>query len=369
MRNYLSLPGYRPAGEINLSGLNNALEGYGQQRNLDAQIARQTEEQRYQRGRDSLQDQRVAKADARGDVKFYGDQAAAIDRLQGPQRTAAWQRLIASHPSRDSLTPEYLDPARGPALVMAEAGQYRDPIDDEIKRAQLSNLRQRQSPQAPAIHEIYDQETGQPVKVIWNGASFVPIGGQKRLSPKEQAAEDANDPNVTAGKIAAGLDRLAAVPNDFSNYTFESAVGPLQGDQNSYFGPVARAFGSIANTFSARSPTEVRNRIAGDTEAIAAAIKPLIRKPGEGTWTDADQARLVAVVGNLAQSRNADEYRRNLEGVRQRVQANFGIAVPEINLKATTPEPGDSGPQPGAIEDGYRFRGGDPADPSSWERI
>lgn len=27
------------------------------------------------------------------------------------------------------------------------------------------------------------------------------------------------------------------------------------------------------------------------------------------------------------------------------------------------------GPQPGAIEDGYRFRGGDPADPNSWEPV
>ena len=31
----------------------------------------------------------------------------------------------------------------------------------------------------------------------------------------------------------------------------------------------------------------VRNRIKGDTEALAAAIKPLIRAPGEGAWTDA----------------------------------------------------------------------------------
>jgi hypothetical protein len=31
--------------------------------------------------------------------------------------------------------------------------------------------------------------------------------------------------------------------------------------------------------------------------------------------------------------------------------------------------PAQSGPQPGAIEDGYRFKGGNPADPSSWEEI
>jgi hypothetical protein len=30
--------------------------------------------------------------------------------------------------------------------------------------------------------------------------------------------------------------------------------------------------------------------------------------------------------------------------------------------------PAQSGPQPGTIEDGYRFRGGDPSDPNNWER-
>lgn len=32
-------------------------------------------------------------------------------------------------------------------------------------------------------------------------------------------------------------------------------------------------------------------------------------------------------------------------------------------------QPQQAGPQPGAVEDGYRFRGGNPADPSAWEPV
>jgi hypothetical protein len=36
---------------------------------------------------------------------------------------------------------------------------------------------------------------------------------------------------------------------------------------------------------------------------------------------------------------------------------------------AAAPAGAPKGPRPGTIQDGYRFKGGDPANPSSWERV
>ena len=84
----------------------------------------------YQRGRDQ-------KADARADVTWYGKQASAVDQMQGPQRAAAWQKIIAAH-GADGLTPEELDPMTGPKLMMAQAGQFVDPLERKMKEAELA---------------------------------------------------------------------------------------------------------------------------------------------------------------------------------------------------------------------------------------
>lgn len=42
------------------------------------------------------------------------------------------------------------------------------------------------------------------------------------------------------------------------------------------------------------------------------------------------------------------------------------VPIPAEQGNAVAPS---AGPQPGAVQDGYRFRGGNPADPNSWERI
>ena len=45
------------------------------------------------------------------------------------------------------------------------------------------------------------------------------------------------------------------------------------------------------------------------------------------------------------------------------------IEVPEKARGSLSNPPQQSGPKPGAVEDGHRFKGGDPSNPSNWEKV
>lgn len=165
--------------------------------------------------------------------------------------------------------------------------------------------------------------------------------------------------------IMSGLSNLNRATTDYNDAAFTNALGPIQGAEPGWLGTpftaVARGFGEAANAYEGgnATPNEVRNSINGSTEALAAAIKPLIRAPGEGPWTDADQARLVAIVGDLAQSSTKDEYRRRLNGVADRVRTNFNLDIPFDAFGTSPPQARQAAPPAGGWVDvggGIRVR-------------
>lgn len=131
MRNYFALPAPQVPSNaiIDMSGLSNAFETLRQQRNRNELLAREDEENKYQRGRQARSDSRADESHARGQVEWFGKQALAVDQLQGPERASAWSAIISKHPNRGRLTGDYLDPMRGPKMVAAEAGQWADKSD------------------------------------------------------------------------------------------------------------------------------------------------------------------------------------------------------------------------------------------------
>lgn len=99
-----------------------------------------------------------------------------------------------------------------------------------------------------------------------------------------------------------------------------------------------------------------------ELEAAVGAIQndmlALTRVPGIGSQSD-----LEAKIANMKYpqlSNDPSVNRRNLAQLR-----SFIKDLSESLGRA----PHGTGPLPGAVQDGYRFRGGDPGDPNSWERL
>jgi len=229
--------------------------------------------------------------------KRFGGVAQMIQSEQDPaKKVAMWQQMLAAHPGIAQRIPEEMrgDPVQGSQYAIALARGYQD----------------------PSLHRI-------------NNAKIISLEANAKA-----ALAKANPQKNLASNIVGGLNRLSSVPSEYSRGEFENAVGTLQGnEQGGMLTGITRGAASLwSGIAGGASPTQIRSRIAGDTEALAAAIKPLIRGPGEGVWTDSDQARLVSVVGDLATANTPEDYNQRLRDVRERVQANFGMQLPEITF-------------------------------------
>lgn len=205
----------------------------------------------------------------------------------------------------------------------------------ELKQAQIDALRAKSQSGGDAQREQrmqmlqgmgIDPNSAEGKAVLINGK--LPAAAYEQMNQRQLRT-------TVAPKIGEGLNNLSKMTTQYDDASFENAVGPFQGatpDGLFSAGPInaARLWGEIRNWWDGGNvaPSEVRSNIQGSTEALAAAIKPLIRAPGEGVWTDQDQARLVSVVGDLAQARDKPEFERRLEAVRERIKANFNLDIP-----------------------------------------
>jgi hypothetical protein len=93
----------------------------------------------------------------------------------------------------------------------------------------------------------------------------------------------------------------------------------------------------------------------GAVAAVAPVLKQLFRSAGEGVFTDRDQQLLLDMVPTRTDHPEA-------------AQAKLGMIDAIIQAKLTGGAT-QSGPQVGTVEDGYRFIGGDPSQPTSWQRV
>lgn len=191
-------------------------------------------------------------------------------------------------------------------------------------------------------------------------ASIVPGSPPPGVNPiewrKEAAKKAADDSAAQAAKkrdqervakqFSGGLEQLSKFPNEFGKDAFERAIGPWSAtdpnpdNASGMFGTglsvgtagryIARGMAELDKAVTGgASPTEVRDRMETTTKNLAAVMKPLVRGPGEGAWSDKDQANLEAQLGQLTRANSVDEYNRRLADIRENIGKIFLIETPE----------------------------------------
>lgn len=122
---------------LDLTPVSNALTGIQRQQNANRDYAMQQDQLAMQKESHALTKQNYQRQWSNQDKELFGKQAMAVDAMpDGPERQAAWARIIQSH-GTDGLTPEEMDYKTGPKLGAAAAGLYRDPMDTRAKELGL----------------------------------------------------------------------------------------------------------------------------------------------------------------------------------------------------------------------------------------
>jgi hypothetical protein len=274
---------------------------------------------------------------------FWESNTDAYSKLPADQQTKHWNTFLGSgffddddRKMFDSI-PGWRDPVVGPKLLQAYGSKYLSQQDRRAADAKIgedeasAELKRAQARAAGAKPSSIIKEGDKPLVIFEPDADG-------RLQAR--TVHEGPQGNAVSG-IAGGMRELHDIPNRYGGDkgVFGSAVGAFQGDPNSYvLGPLSRAWGSLSSFTasgqgSTAPPAEVRRAIEGATNTLAASLKPLIRKPGEGSWSDRDQAVLDSIVGNLTRANDVAQYDRELENVRSRIEQNFGIKLPALARK------------------------------------
>ncbi len=287
----------------------------------------------------------------------------------------------------------------------------------ELERAQLEldAMRNPQDDEAPEVKTIFDPETGREVTVQWTGdgpyGGWTPIGGVQ--APKDPLVEvNTGDGAPGLGNLSTdygyvldpatgkpridpetGLPTAAPVPGSpaaleaarlaaakeagtdqterYANVVSEDidrAVELLKTDPTFSTGPFGQLLGNISGTSANRLDallSTVRANTSFDRLQAMRAASPT--GGALGAVSDTELRLLQNSVGALERS-NPDDLEFNLRRV-QKIYDDIINGPGAKTTNATQTQDAPKAPEVGVVEDGYRFKGGDPADPNSWEKV
>lgn len=286
------------------------------------------------------------RADMEADIQLANDlsragiPSAQIDAFLAQRGQRAQQMAPGVVPTAMGGAPAPQQPAGGrlpPPIDYVRGGAVR-PSEAQVA-AEVEAA--RQAAQTAALAE---QER------IKNDAA---IERERRSAQITSAGETVS---AAPGAIQTMENSLTSIDELLNSPQLGSVVG--LGSMN----PLNRLPGTEGRGLIARA-----DQIAG--QAFLAAFNQL---KGGGAITEREGQAATQAMARLDRSQSEADYRQALTDLKAAIEPAIARQRAALGNARQTMSGGPAqatGPQPGAVEDGYRFRGGNPADPNAWERI
>ena len=174
----------------------------------------------------------------------------------------------------------------------------------------------------------------------------------KKLSPS-QTVDYKSD--VKKAEAEAAADVKKSVEQQANNVTYTAFKAGIDDYQKALDGTLT---GYIQGRLPAATASQ---QIADGAKSIMLPLlKSLFRGAGEGTFTDKDQELLEGMLPTRKD--HPEAAKAKIDMVNKVVALKLGLDY------APKRQQGD-GLEPGTIEDGYEFKGGDPSKPENWIKI
>jgi hypothetical protein len=250
-------------------------------------------------------------------------------------------------------SPTYGQATGGDPVQKMQSPESAASVAATIRGQNMTDARARETTAAGKAPPGYRYKQDGTLEAIPGGPADIKAGeaGAKAKGRAEHAVGQAN---VVIGTIDDALDKVGFFTTGFTG----SALGKLPGTP----------------AYNLRSTVDtVKANIGFDALQKMRDMSPTGGALGQVAVQELNM--LQATLGNLDANQSEPEVRKKLQQVRKHYENWKGVMEKSAGLEASgganPDQPGAKppSPKPGAVMDGYRFKGGNPADPKSWEKV